>query len=88
MATKKVTITLDESLVEALARAAEEENIPLSRLVAGAAERELRLRTGRAVIREWQAEHGAFTPEELAAARAEMADADAEYLGSTGTSAA
>lgn len=88
MATKKVTITLDESLVEALAGAAEEEGIPLSRLVAGAAERELRLRAGRAVIQEWQAEHGAFTPEELAAARAEMAAADAEYLSGTGASAA
>lgn len=87
MATKKVTITLDEALVEALAGAAEEEGIPLSRLVAGAAERELRLRAGRAVIQEWQAEHGAFTPEELAAARADLAAADAEYLGSSGASA-
>ncbi|NEY32173.1 hypothetical protein GTU99_08200 [Streptomyces sp. PRKS01-65] len=88
MATKKVTITLDESLVEALAGAAEEEGIPLSRLVAGAAERELRLRAGRAVIQEWQAEHGAFTPEELAAARADLAAADAEYLNGSGASAA
>jgi hypothetical protein len=88
MATKKVTITLDESLVAALAGAAEEEGIPLSRLVAGAAERELRLRAGRAVVQEWQAEHGGFTPEELAAARSEMADADAEYLSSSGASAA
>ncbi|WP_406146193.1 hypothetical protein [Streptomyces sp. NBC_01012] len=88
MATKKVTITLDESLVEALAGAAEEEGIPLSRLVAGAAERELRLRAGRAVIQEWQAEHGAFTPEELAAARADLSAADAEYLSNPGASAA
>ncbi|MGW5231464.1 hypothetical protein ACWEQU_04000 [Streptomyces nodosus] len=88
MATKKVTITLDEALVEALAGAAEEEGIPLSRLVAGAAERELRLRAGRAVIQEWQAEHGAFTPKELATARADLAAADAEYLSSSGASAA
>ncbi|GGP72726.1 hypothetical protein ACWDY7_21395 [Streptomyces calvus] len=88
MASKKVTITLDESLVEALAGAAEEEGIPLSRLIAGAAERELRLRAGRAVIREWQAEHGGFTPEELAAARADMAAADAEHLSGSGASAA
>ncbi|MFG3018532.1 hypothetical protein ACGFZQ_08255 [Streptomyces sp. NPDC048254] len=83
-----MTITLDESLVEALAGAAEEEGIPLSRLVAGAAERELRLRAGRAVIQEWQAEHGAFTPEELAAARADLAAADAEYFSSSGAPAA
>ncbi|MEU1162536.1 hypothetical protein ABZ372_18200 [Streptomyces sp. NPDC005921] len=48
----------------------------------------MRLRAGRAVIQEWQAEHGAFTPEELAAARADLAAADAEYLSSSGASAA
>jgi predicted transcriptional regulator len=88
MASKKVTITLDENLVEALSGAAEAEGIPLSRLVAGAAERELRLRAGRAVIEQWQAEHGAFTPEELAAARAELATADSEYLSAVRASAA
>jgi hypothetical protein len=88
MASKKVTITLDESLVEAMASAAREAGVPLSRLIAGAAERELRLRAGRATVQEWQAERGAFTPEELAAARAEMAAADAEYLGGGGAVAA
>jgi hypothetical protein len=88
MASKKVTITLDESLVEAMTAAAQDAGVPLSRLIASAAERELRLRTGRAAVREWQTEHGAFTPEELAAARAEMATADAEYLGGAGASAA
>jgi post-segregation antitoxin (ccd killing protein) len=88
MASKKVTITLDESLVEAMAAAAKEAGVPLSRLVAGAAERELRLRAGRSTVQQWQAEHGAFTPEELAAARAELAAADAEYLSGTGTAAA
>ena len=68
--------------------AAKEAGVPLSHLVASAAERELRLRAGRAVVREWQAEHGVFTPEELAAARAELAAADAEHLGSTGVTAA
>lgn len=74
MAAKKVTITLDETLVEALAGAAKEEGIPLSGLIAGAAERELRLRTGRTVLQEWQREHGAFTPDELTAARADCPD--------------
>ena len=67
-----------------MADAAREEGVPLSRLVANAVERELRLRGGRAVVREWQAEHGAFTPSELAAVRAEMAEADAEHLGGSG----
>jgi hypothetical protein len=84
MASKKVTITLDESLVEAMAAAARESGVPLSRLIASAAERELRLRAGRATVREWQADHGAFTPEELAAARAEMAAADADHLSGGG----
>lgn len=88
MASKKVTITLDESLVDAMTSAAREAGVPLSRLVASAAERELRLRAGRATVEEWQAEHGAFTPDELAAARAEMASADAEHLGGGGAVAA
>src|SRR5690349_8846159 len=82
MATRKVTITLSEELIEALGAAAREDHVPLSRLVASAAESELRRRAGRRLIAEWQAEHGAFTAEELAAARAEMAAADAEALKS------
>jgi predicted transcriptional regulator len=80
MASRKVTITLDEKLVDALNEAAREAGIPLSRLIAGAAEREVRRSIGRAAIAEWEAEHGAFTPEELAAARADMAAADSEYF--------
>jgi post-segregation antitoxin (ccd killing protein) len=80
MASKKVTITLDEELVEAIGVAAREAGVPVSRLIAGAAERELRLRIGRAAIAEWQTEQGGLTPQELADARAEMAEADAEYL--------
>ncbi|GIF18748.1 hypothetical protein BJ973_008292 [Actinoplanes tereljensis] len=34
-------------------------------------------RAGRQLVAEWQAEHGAFAAGELAAARAEMAAADA-----------
>jgi post-segregation antitoxin (ccd killing protein) len=84
MAAKKVTITLPEELVEAISAAAHEAGVPVSRLVASAAERELRLREGRRLIAEWQAEHGAFTAEELASVRAEMAADDAEALGGAG----
>jgi hypothetical protein len=45
-----------------------------------AAEHDLELSSGRQVPAEWQAEYGAFTPEELAAARAEIAAADLEYV--------
>jgi post-segregation antitoxin (ccd killing protein) len=88
MATKKVTITLPEELVEAISAAAREAGVPVSRLVASATERELRLREGRKLIAEWQAEHGAFTAEELASVRAEMAADDAETLGGAGRPAA
>jgi hypothetical protein len=80
MASRKVTITLDEELAEALGRAARDTGVPVSRLIAGAANRELRVRIGQAAVARWEAEHGAFTPEELAAARAEMAAADDEYF--------
>jgi post-segregation antitoxin (ccd killing protein) len=88
MAAKKVTITLPEELVEALGLAAREDGVPLSRLVASAAESELRRRAGRQLVADWQAEHGAFTIEELAAARAEMAAADAEAFNVSGPAAA
>ena len=88
MASKKVTVTLPEELVEALGAAAQRDGVPLSRLVANAAENELRRRLGRHVVAEWQSEHGAFTVEELAAARAEMAAADAEAFGVSPSAAA
>ncbi len=84
MATRKVTITLDEDLVEAMTAVAREARIPLSRLIASAAEREMRLHLGRTAVAEWQAEYGAFTPEELAAARAELAAADLEVTRASG----
>jgi len=80
MASRKVTITLDEELARALGVVARDAGIPLSRLIASAAEREMRLRIGQAAVAEWEAEHGAFTPEELAAARADMAAADDEFF--------
>jgi len=80
MASRKVTITLDEDLVRQLGVVARDAGIPLSRLIASAAEREMRLRIGQVAVAEWEEEHGAFTPEELASARAEMAAADDEYF--------
>jgi predicted transcriptional regulator len=80
MATRKVTITLDVDLIEGMASLARDAEIPLSRLIASAAEREMRRRIGLAAVAAWEAEHGAFTPEELAAARAGMAAADSEYF--------
>jgi hypothetical protein len=82
MAMRKVTITLPTELVEIVNAAAAEDGVPVSRLIASALERDLQRRVGRAVVAQWQAEQGAFTPAEIAAARAEMADADAQALRS------
>ena len=88
MASRKITITLPEELVEALGEAARAADVPVSRLVAAAAERELRRRIGLQVVAEWEAAHGAFTAEEVAAIRAEMALADAQALGVSPSAAA
>jgi post-segregation antitoxin (ccd killing protein) len=88
MATRKVTITLDEDLADAMAETARVAGIPLSRLIASAAEREMRRGIARTALAEWQEAHGAFTPAELAAARAEMAAADLTYLRGSGETGA
>jgi hypothetical protein len=49
---------------------------------------ELRRRVGRRLVADWQAEHGAFTVDELEAARVETAAADAEAFNLSGPAAA
>jgi post-segregation antitoxin (ccd killing protein) len=83
MATKKVTVTLPTDLIDEVNIAAAKAGIPVSRLVSSALERELRRQIGLALVAEWEAEHGAFTPAEMAEARAIMATADAAYLAQT-----
>ena len=84
MATRKVTVTLPEELIAAIGELARSQGIPISRVVAQAAAREVRLEEGRRAVREWQEEHGPFTPEELARARAQSAAADAELMSRVG----
>jgi leucyl aminopeptidase (aminopeptidase T) len=88
MATRKVTVTLPTELIDLVNAAAAEAGMPISRFVSSALERDLKLRVGRALTAQWQAEHGAFSPAELAAARAEMAAADAAALGQAGRTVA
>ena len=83
MATKKVTVTLPTDLIELVNETAAETGIPVSRLVSSALEREMRRRLGLAIVAKWEAEHGAFTPAEIADVRAKMAAADAAYLAQT-----
>jgi cytosine/adenosine deaminase-related metal-dependent hydrolase len=76
--TKKITITLPEEYLEQAKQLAEEAGLPLSTWIAQTVEHETRIQAGLAAMREWEAEHGAFTEEELAQAHAELAKADAE----------
>ena len=84
MATRKVTVTLPEELVAAIGDLARSQGIPVSRVLAQAAAREVRLAAGRHALQEWQDEHGRLTPEDLARARAEAAAADAALIARIG----
>ena len=84
MATRKVTVTLSEELIAELTDLARSRDMPVSRLVAQAVARELRMAAGRSALEEWQHEHGPLTPEELSRARAEAAAADAELIAGLG----
>jgi cytosine/adenosine deaminase-related metal-dependent hydrolase len=78
VATKKITITLPEDALAAVRRFAKEKGMPLSTWIAQQVEHEIRCLEGLAAMREWEAEHGAFTEEEIAEADAILAKADAE----------
>ena len=66
---ERITISLDKQLAERLRRAAGEDDANVSAWVSDAIERSLNSRGLRAVVAEWGAEHGAFTPQELDRAR-------------------
>ena len=75
MSTRKVTITIDESVLATLRSLAEQAGLPLSTYVTRAAEHHARIQDGLAAVQEWEQEHGAFTDDEFAAADAAIADA-------------
>ena len=52
-----------------MVRAAHEDNVSVSAWMTEAARRSLRIRDGLAAVAEWEAQHGAFTDEELDEAR-------------------
>jgi hypothetical protein len=65
----KLAITVDPDVYGQVVAAARAEGVSVSAWMTAAARRALRLRDGLAAVAEWEAEHGALTPEELAAAR-------------------
>ncbi|HEY9182838.1 MAG TPA: hypothetical protein VIQ99_06545 [Gammaproteobacteria bacterium] len=57
-------------MAEAAAASAERHGLSLSAWLNRAAEKALAIEDGLAAVAEWEAEHGAFTAEEIAAADA------------------
>ena len=65
----KLAITVDPEVHARVVAAAEAEGVSVSAWMTAAARHALKLREGLMAVAEWEAEHGAFTPEELDAAR-------------------
>jgi hypothetical protein len=65
----KLAITVDADVHAQIVAAAAAEGVSVSAWMTAAARRALIVRDGLAAVAEWEAEHGAFTREELEAAR-------------------
>jgi hypothetical protein len=65
---KKLSIALDVEVAATASRAAARAGQSLSAWLNDAAENALAIERGLEAVREWEAEHGAFTAEELAEA--------------------
>ena len=72
MVVKKLSISLDAELADFAARAAAGDGLTLSAWLARAVEHEQRVSEGLAAVAEFEAQHGAFTEDELAAADAAL----------------
>lgn len=81
---KKITITVRESHLPYVRQFAKDAGMTTSAWVRDMVEHELCHRVGLAAMREWEAEDGPLTEEERAAARAELAAADAKIRASGG----
>lgn len=68
MTVKKLSIALDGEVAAAAGRAAARSGKSLSAWLNDAAENALAIERGLEAVREWEAEHGAFTADELAEA--------------------
>jgi hypothetical protein len=67
MTVAKRSVSIENTVAERVERAAAEEGMSFSAWLTAAAEDKLLLREGMRGIREWEAEAGALTPEEVAA---------------------
>lgn len=71
----KLAITVDRDVHAKVVRAAAEDRMSVSAWLTAAARQAIRLREGLSAVEEWEAEHGAFSEEELAEARKRVASA-------------
>ena len=69
MVAERITISIDKDLAGALRQAAADDDTNISAWASKAIRRTLNNRGLRAVIADWEAEHGAFTENELDEAR-------------------
>lgn len=72
MAVRKLSVALDEAVAAEAAEAAEEAGLSLSAWLNQAAQNFLAVQDGLASVAAFEAEHGAFTEEEMAEAHAEL----------------
>jgi hypothetical protein len=69
----KLAITVDPDVHARIVGAAAEEGVSVSAWMTEAARRALVVRDGLAAVAEWERTHGAFTADEMAAARQRVA---------------
>lgn len=72
MAVERLTVSIESDLATAVREAADADEQNVSAWLADAARRQLANRGLRDVVAAFEREHGAFTDEELAAARARV----------------
>ena len=70
MTVERLTVSLESELAIAVREAADADEQNVSAWLAAAARRQLANRGLRDVVEAWEREHGAFSDDELAAARA------------------
>lgn len=68
----KLAVTVDPDVHAAVVRLARRDGVSVSAWMTDAARRAIRVRDGLAAVAEWEAEHGALTDDEMAAARARV----------------
>jgi hypothetical protein len=69
---RKLAITVDADVHASVVHAARTKKVSISAWLTEAARRSLRIGDGLAAVAEWEAEHGAFSDEELEAARRQV----------------